>query len=193
MKFSQPGFVTIFLVIMAIFFVGCTAHVPSGSPIATPKVTADLATTSATSVSATAQTLTPHITPEATTSPAAIRVFTGNYHWAEYRENNTVTMPPNPRFQWELAVRVERSTENNNGSPAIHYKITTTSDYPEWIGDTLVNTKNGRIEVEESYYEASTDRVLGKTMTETIKGEMKPEVDFTAYLSGYHREDSPGG
>jgi hypothetical protein len=111
----------------------------------------------------------------------------------EYRENNTVTMPPNPRFQWVFSVRAERSTANYNSSPAIHFKITATSDYPEWIGDTLVNTKNGRIEVEDSYYDASTGRILGKTMTETIKGEMKPEVDLTTYLSGYHREDSPGG
>jgi len=193
MKFSQPSFVTIILVIMAIFFAGCTASAPAASPAATPKVTADLTTTSGTPVSSTAGNMTEHITQETTPSPASIRVFAGNYHWVEYRENNTVTMPPNPRFQWEFAVRVERSPENYNGSPAIHYKITTTSDYPEWIGDILVNTKNGRIDVEDSYYEASTDRVLGKTMTETIKGEMKPAVDYTAYLSGYHHEDSPGG
>jgi hypothetical protein len=152
-----------------------------------------MTTTNGTPVSATSQHPTSPITPETTASPAAVRVFTGDYHWVEYRENNTVTMPPNPRFQWVFAVRVERSKGNYNGSPSIHYKITTTSDYPEWIGDSLVNTKNGRIDVEDSYYEASTDRFLGETMTETIKGKAKPAVDFNAYLSGHHREDSPGG
>ena len=101
-------------------------------------------------------------------------------------------MPPNPRYQWEYVVKTERTDDNYKGIPAFHFKITSTSDYAEWVGDKPVNTVNGQISVSDIYYTRSTDRFLGGTWTETIKGVSKP-ADYSAYYARQSREDKPGG
>ena len=101
-------------------------------------------------------------------------------------------MPPNPRYQWEVALKAERTDENYKGIPAIHFKITSTSDYPEWVGDKLVHTANGRIAVSDTYYNRSTNEFLGGTWTETIKGVSKT-ADYSAYYARQSRDGKPGG
>jgi hypothetical protein len=117
----------------------------------------------------------------------------GEYRWAEYRENNTVTMPPNPRYQWEYVVKTERFPGPYKGNPAIHYKVTLTSDYSEWVGNELITTKDGMVLVSDAYYDPSTDRFVGETTTETVKGVTGPSSDSSSYYSQHYREDSPGG
>ncbi len=183
MKVSYVGIITIILVITAILFSGCSDPVPTTSPYAT-QVTATVTLPARQSSS---------ITPEATTIPAGVRIFTGNYHWIEYRNNISVTMPPNPRSFWLYTIKMERSTENYKGTPTIHYKFTTISDYPELVGNTVTVTKDGRIAIHDFYYGTTTGRFLGDTMIETIKGVEKPAVNSSAYYSGHSPEDSPGG
>lgn len=190
MKVSHIGIITIILVITAIVFAGCTSSAPSSSTT-TPQVTATVTTTTGTS----AVTTTP---PPVTTglvkvTESPVKVFNGDYHWVEYRNNISVTMPPNPRYQRDMQERVERSSETYKGTPAVHYKSTETSDYPEWVGDTLTNTKNGHIFVDDSYYDTSTNKFLGETTTEMIKGVLTPAVDSSAYYAVHYREDKPGG
>jgi hypothetical protein len=188
--FSLPFF-TILLVVTAIFVAGCSDSVPSTSSVTTPQITAT-ATNNVTTPAATTIPQ-PATTAQVTATDSQIRVFNGEYHWAEYRENNTVTMPPNPRYQWEYDIRLERSTAKYEGIPAIHYKVTTISDYPEWVGDTLTHTKDGRIAVEDTYYDISTNTFLGETSTETIKGELNPAVDSSVYYTEHCRENQPCG
>ncbi len=190
MKVSYSGIITIILVITAILFSGCSDPAPTPSPYTTqvaatatiPAGTSEMTTTRQSS----------SITPETTTIPAGFRIFNGDYHWAEYRKNNTVTMPPNPRYQWEYAVKAERTDDNYKGIPAMHFKITSTSDYGEWVGDKLVNTANGLISVSEIYYDRSTNAFLGGTWSETIKGVSKT-ADYSAYYAKQSRGGKPGG
>jgi hypothetical protein len=89
---------------------------------------------------------------------------------------------------------MERSTGKYGVGPAIHYKVTTISDYGECcINNVVTITKDGRISVENTYYDTSTNRFLGGTRTETIKGVLKPAVDSSAYYAGHCQEDKPGG
>jgi len=131
----------------------------------------------------------PAITAGTTTAPAQAKVF-GTYRWVEYRNNITQTLPPNPRYQWEMHERVERSRETYTGTPSIHYKITETADYPEWVGSVLTHTANGSIRVTDRYYEASTNTFLGGTTTETIMGTAKPRANLPA-VEQFSREDRP--
>jgi hypothetical protein len=190
MKFSSVCIITIILVIMTILFAGCSDPAQTASP-ETPEITAIETTPAGTSEIIPAR-LSSEITPEVTTIPAAVRIFKGDYHWAEYRENNTVTMPPNPRFQWEYTVKAERTDDNYKGIPAIRFIITSTSDYAEWVNDKLENTANGLISVSDTYYDRSTNAFLGGTWSETIKGVSKT-ADYSAYYAKQSREDKPGG
>ena len=188
MKFSYSGVITILLVIVAVVFTGCTDSAPSAPSVMTQKIT----------VIAKKTTLSPSITPartpattvedKATENP--VKVFNGDYRWVEYRNNNTVTMPPNPRYQWEYALKTERSSGSYKGIPAIHFKITSTSDYSEWVGDKLMHTTNGRIAVSDRYYDISSNKFLGGTWAETIKGIMKPVTDLPVNEL-FSRDDRP--
>jgi len=132
----------------------------------------------------------PATTIEVKATESPVKVFNGDYRWVEYRNNNTVTMPPNPRYQWEYALKTERSSGSYKGIPAIHFKITSTSDYSEWVGDKLMHTTNGRIAVSDRYYDISTNKFLGGTWGETIKGIVKPVTDLPVNEQ-FSREDRP--
>jgi hypothetical protein len=184
------GIITIFLIITTAFFAGCTDSAAQAPSDTTPQITSTIAKTTRTpSVTITRQ---PVTTVHVTTTENTVKIFNGDYHWVEYRNNNTVTMPPNPRYQWEYAIRTERSNGNYKGIPAIHYKITSTSDYAEWISDKLIHTANGMITVSDRYYDISTNRFLGGTSTETIKGIVKPATDLQIN-DQISREDRPAG
>lgn len=98
-------------------------------------------------------------------TPVPAVVFSGEYRWAEYRINNTITLPPNPRYQWEYAARIERFDEEYYGIPAVHEKITVTGDDDRWEDGKLVTTKNGFHATENTYFERATKRFLGGTYT----------------------------
>jgi len=191
MKFSQSGGIAILLFVFAVLFAGCTGSAPSEPSVTNPQVTATVTTTTGTpAVTPTSQ---PATTVQVKATESPVKVFNGEYHWVEYRENNTVTLPPNPRYQWEYDITMERSTGKYGGSPAIHYKVTTISDYGECcINNAVTITKNGRISVEDTYYDPSTNRLLGGTTTETIKGTAKPATDIAADEK-FRQEDKPGG
>ncbi|WAC04879.1 MAG: hypothetical protein OS112_10560 [Methanoregula sp.] len=120
-----------------------------------------------------------------------VRVFNGEYRWVEYHENNSVTMPPNPRSSWVYTIRMERSIGVYKAAPAVRYKTIMMTDYPELAGDIVTVTKNGWIIVDDRYYDPFSDRFLGGTETSTIKGTAKPSIDIPAYQN--NREDRPGG
>ncbi len=102
-------------------------------------------------------------------------------------------MPPNPRSSWVYDIRMEQSPGKYDGSPAIHYKFTSTSDYPELVGNSVTIIKDGQIAVHDFYYDNFTNRFLSDTMTETIKGVIEPAVNSSAYYSEHYREARPGG
>jgi hypothetical protein len=190
MSLNSSCFFTIILVMGALVFSGCTDSAPSEPPVTTPQNAPTVIETTNSPVATIARQ--PVITAEVITTENPVRVFTGNYHWVEYRKNNTVTMPPNPRYQWEYTVRAERSDDNYKGTPAIRFRITSTSDYAEWVGDKLVNTPNGQISFSDIYYNRTSDTFLGGTWTETIKGVTKT-ADYSAYYARQSREGKPGG
>ncbi|MFZ1898659.1 hypothetical protein [Methanoregula sp.] len=175
MKVSLVGIMTMVLVVTATVFAGCTNSAPSSS-IPISQVTASVTTIVRTPTLPTTRQPSATITAE-TTTPAAVTVF-GAYNWAEYRNNMTTTPPAGGRYQWEADVKIERTTGTYDGTPAVHYKITNTEDYSEWIGNTLTTTKNGAITVFDTYYDASTNTFLGGTETDTIKGVVNPATDI---------------
>lgn len=135
----------------------------------------------------------PAATAAVTVTADPVRIFSGEYRWVEYRETDTVTLPPNPRYQWEYQIRAERSAEEYNGTPAIHYRVTRTGDYTQWVGGKPVDTPGGWITVTETYYDAGTLDFLRGTWAETIKGIPKTVEDLSGYNRGHRREDGIAG
>lgn len=157
--------ITILLVITAVLFAGCTGQDEPGIPEQVQQTITPVSTSFGT-VAMTTVTR-PVTTVHVITTESPIRIFNGEYHWAEYRINNTVTMPPNPRYQWEYNAKNERSSELYNGIPAIHEKITITGDDD--------NFDNAYYETENMYFEKSTKRFLGGTITIRRNGVDEPE------------------
>jgi hypothetical protein len=181
--------ITSLLVIIAVVFAGCTNPAPSEHPVTTPQIPV--------TANETMGTVTSTINPQVTVTQinpklGSINVFSGDYHWVEYRNNITQTLPPNPRYQWEKNERVERSEGDYKGIPAVHYKTTTTLDYPEWVGDKLIHSENGWIIVTDSYYDTLENTFLGGTSSETIKGVKKPLTEIPT-MTSFNREEKPGG
>jgi hypothetical protein len=180
--------VTIFLVIMAVLFAGCTGKdepvVPeqaqqSITPVSMPQGTASVTSD-----------LQPVITVQVTATASPFKVFNGEYNWAEYRENNTITLPPNPRYQWEYVIKTELSAESYKGIPAIHEKITLSGDHKEWVEEKLVTTKTGVLSVTDLYFDRTTNRVLGGSKIDSIPG-MDPAPKDIPADEQYCREDKP--
>jgi len=190
MSLNNSCFFVILLVTGALIFAGCTDSAPSGPSVTTPHITTTAIKTTGYPMAIIAQQPGTPAEVKATGNP--VRVFTGDYHWVEYRKNNSVTMPPNPRYQWEYAVRAVRSDDTYKGTPAIRFRITSTSDYGEWVGNKLVNTPNGQISFSDISYDRTSDMFLGGTWTETIKGVTKT-ADYSAYYARQSRDEKPGG
>jgi hypothetical protein len=184
MHFFPLRTTAILLVMIAVSVAGCSDSVPPVSSEPAPQTTATMIKTKGITISQPATSFTTIITE----SP--VKVFNGEYHWVEYRKNITQTLPPNPRYQWEYPVKTERSPEIYQGVPSIHEKITSRLDYPEWVGGTLINTERGWIVVTDLYFEVSTNRFLGGTSTETIKGISKPPANLPADVQ-FSRENKP--
>jgi hypothetical protein len=174
---------------VAVVFSGCTNPAPSELPVTTPQIPV---TETKTLVTVTTTVNPPETITEINTKNSSIKVFNGDYRWVEYRNNITQTLPPNPRYQWEKNERVERSVSDYKGTTAIHYKITTTLDYPEWSGDKLVHSPNGWIIITDSYYDERENTFLGGTSSEMIKGVKKPATEIPAGTS-LNREEKPTG
>jgi hypothetical protein len=102
----------------------------------------------------------------------------------------TQTLAPNPRYQWEINVKIEHASESYHGISALHEKTTETSDYQEWADQELVTTKNGRVSVTDRNFAVSSDMILGGTWEGTIKGVAQRGEDIGADEQ-YHREDRP--
>lgn len=176
------------LIIVAVVFSGCTYPALSEHSITTPQIPVTVTKTLVT----VSTTVNPQVTITQITTNSSIKVFTGDYHWVEYRNNITQTLPPNPRYQWEKTERVERSEGYYKGLPAHHYKTTTTLDYPEWAGDKLIHSPNGWVIVYDSYYDKLENTLLGGTSSETIKGVKKPVTEISAGTS-FNKEEKPSG
>ena len=178
MKFSQSCSITILLFMLAVLFAGCSSPDQSAPPVTSPQVTAAMTTT--TGIPAVTTARQPATTLQVMAKEDPVKVFGADYKWVEYRNNITLTLPPNPRYQWEYDIRTERSTGNYEGIPATHYKITETMDYPEWAGDKLLKTPKGWIIVTDRYFDTSTNKFLGGRTTETTRGTAKPATDIPA-------------
>ncbi len=172
MKFSFTGIIPI-LVILSLVSAGCTnpaqpAHTP---PQTTSNPVATITTTTAPPVAT--DRINPKLSPDT--------MFSGEYRWVEYRNTITQTLPPNPRYSWNTRERVERSNGTYQGIPAVHYRITETGDYGEWVDLTLVQTKDGMITVTDRYFDAVTGKFLGGTTANTIKGNPEPPAQLPDY------------
>jgi hypothetical protein len=189
LKFPIKAVIASLLIIFAVVFSGCTNPAPSELPVTTPQIPVK----ETKSIVSVATTVNPQETiTQINTKNSSIKVFNGDYHWVEYRNNITQTLPPNPRYQWEKNERVERSQGDYKGTPAIHYKTTTTLDYPEWVGGKLIHSENGWIIVTDSYYDTLESTFLGGTSSETIKGVKKPVTEIAGGAS-FNREEKPSG
>lgn len=103
-----------------------------------------------------------------------VKIFRGDYHWAEYRINNTITLPPNPRYQWEYRARIQRSAETWKGILATHELVTVTGDHSYWKDGMRIVIKDGYHATEDRYYERSTKRLLGGTFRASGEGVDDP-------------------
>jgi hypothetical protein len=184
MHFFPHRNIAILLVVLVVSVAGCTHSVPSVSSEPAPQTTATIIKTIGITISQPATNI------KITVTESPVKIFNGEYHWGEYRKNITQTLPPNPRYQWEYPVKTERSLEIYQGVPAIHEKITSILDYPEWVGGTLIKTEKGWIIVTDLYFEVSTNKILGGTSTETIKGILKPTANLPAGEQ-FSRENKP--
>jgi hypothetical protein len=170
----QSGIIVIFLIIITGISAGCTGSVPPASSDTTPQITVAATETN--------QTPTTAIVAEAMTNPTAVSiskpdgelkpgdkvnstdVFSRNYSWCEYQENVTSEMPPNGIVQRIYFSRIERTIDDYNGAPAIHYK--SISEGKGWnvisnhyidtsinnqLGGTIINTRDGKIDSIENY------------------------------------------
>ena len=190
MKFSKMRIVMILLVIVTIVFSGCTDSSPSEPSVTTPQTTVTITKTIPSNAVTTARQPVTTVGVMATENP--VKIFNGDYHWVEYRKNITQTLPPNPRYQWDYVVKTEHSAGNYKGVPAIHEKVTSILDYPEWIDGNLIHTEKGWIIVTDRYFDASTNNSLGGTSTETIRGMVKPPTTLPADEK-FIRENQPSG
>ena len=197
---AAAGLVILMLLLLLMVAVpGCGAPedapvVPAGTPAATapaaiPGTTPVIPRAGASPVPVPSHAVAP--APSAPPAPGPALQF-GPWTSVEYRMNNTVTMPPNPRFQWASAVRLERETTRYAGMPAVHYTGTMTTDYAEWAGGNLVTVKDGLVEVTHRYYAADDYRFLGGNLTRRVKGITEPAESFLPVAETL-REDRPGG
>jgi len=183
--------ISVFLVIMAVLFAGCTGSDGTIPPAQVQQtITGDITDTVGTT--ATVSPAATHISAVTMTSSPAlsktVHLF-GEYKWADYRNNITQTLPPNPRYQWEIATKIEHSSGSYNGSQALHEKITQTLDYSKWINNQLVTTKNGDVVITDRFFNVTTGELLGGSASETINGVAQPDVAFS--FGEYRRDDTP--
>ncbi|WP_048149754.1 hypothetical protein [Methanolacinia paynteri] len=160
----QTCVIVIALIIYAAFSTGCT-------DTSIPESPTDPTQTAANAVETTKITTTITVTPEPTVKPEDIKVFR-DFKRAEYRNNITQTFPPNPRYQWETAVKIERSYKSYKGTIAIYEKLTGTMDYS--------GTENGLISVYERFLDSETNNYLGGTIETTINGVTQPASELNA-------------
>lgn len=159
MLFFPLRSIAILLGVIMVSVVGCTDSVPSASSEPASQSTTTIIKTIGTTISQPATSI------KITVTESPVKIFNGEYRWVEYRINNTITLPPNPRYQWEYAARIERSFEVYHGTPAVHEIISVTGDDSDWEDGILVTTKNGFHATEDTYFERSTKRFLGGTYT----------------------------
>jgi len=188
----KPETVLVCIVICMILGVGCTSQDEPVTPSQVQQTITPVSVFSATpAVTPAPQAVT---TVPVTPTKSPVRIFNGEYRWVEYRENSSTLMPPNPRSSWIYNHRLERSVENFRGIPAVHQKITTISDYPECCIDNVVTiTQDGRVNVEDTWFDASTGRCLGGTLTGTIKGTIQPSEEIPEDKSLADAGDRYGG
>jgi hypothetical protein len=166
--------ITILLIITAVLLTGCTGQDKPAPPAAVQQTITPGSMPHGTAAVTTLRQPVTSVQITATENP--VKIFNGDYHWVEYREISSVTMPPNPRSSWIYSHRLERSTENYQGRPAVHFKTTTISDYPECcINDIVTITKDGSVYVEDTWFDTSTGRCLGGTLSGTIRGIAQPQ------------------
>jgi hypothetical protein len=183
---------TILLVITAVLFAGCTGQDEPGVPEQVQQTITPVSTSPGTA--AMTPVPNPATTVQITVTESPVRIFNGQYRWVEYRENSSVTMPPNPRSSWIYNHKLERSMENFKGKPADHHKTTTISDYPECCINNIVTiTKNGSVYLEDIYLDASTGRSLGGTLSSTIKGVAQPPEEIPEDIASLNPDVDYGG
>ncbi|MCK9591642.1 MAG: DUF3108 domain-containing protein [Methanoregula sp.] len=184
--------VTILLVTTAVLFAGCTSQDEPVVPEQVQKTITPVSTSYETVAITTVHQ--PVTTVQISATKSTAKVFNGEYHWVEYRQNNSVTMPPNPRSSWIYNIKLEKSTSAYKGTAAIHYKITTISDYPECcINETVTITRDGSVFVEDTYFDASIDKFLGGTLSRAIKGVAQSPEEYTEDNMQFSPGASPGG
>jgi hypothetical protein len=167
------GIITILLVITAVLFAGCTGQDEPVVPEQVQRtVTPDSRSTGTPAATAIPQSVT---TIQVTETESPVKIFNGEYHWVEYRINNTATYVPGTRTQWEYVAKNERSSELYDGIPAIHEKITVTGDRYDWKDGKRITLKNAFHMTENLYFERSTKRFLGGTIDISDAGVDKPE------------------
>ncbi|MDO9326505.1 MAG: hypothetical protein Q7T80_16265 [Methanoregula sp.] len=183
--------ITILLVITAVLFAGCTGQDEPVVPEQVPQTITHVSMSSGTA----AMTQVPHpvTTVQVTTTENPVKVFNGKYNWVEYRENSSVTMPPNPRSSWIYDIKMERTEENYLGSPAVHEKFTILSDYPELSNNSVTITKDGSIEITDIYFHRSTNKYLSGKWSRRVKGVEQTPEDYSDFYSRHNQEDNPSG
>jgi hypothetical protein len=136
-----------------------------------PESPANPTQTAVNAIETTKITATITVTAEPTVKPEDIKVF-GDFKRAEYRNVIAQTLAPNPRYQWETALKIERSYKSYKGTMAVYEKFTGIMDYS--------GIENGLIAVYERFLDSETNNYLGGTIETILKGVMQPVSELNA-------------
>lgn len=170
MLFFHLRSIAVLLAVIMVSAAGCTDSVPFGSPEPPRQSAATITTTRGTTIPQPA----PGMKITVTESPP--KIFNGEYRWAEYRINNTVTFVSGSRTQWEYTARIQPSSEVYHGIPAIHETITISGDTVDWRGEDRVIIPHGFQATQDLFYDGASKRFLGGSFDSARNGADQPQL-----------------
>jgi hypothetical protein len=135
MKFKSLNIIAIILIVFVIAIAGCASKSPLPS-----------ASTQANGSSS----------QQVGSNVSSSSVFGTNYNWIKYQMTNNYR-----GNEMKNNLRIERSTVDYKGTPAVHLKT----------NSTISTTSRGGNMVSDIYYDTSMDTILGGTITMTINGQ----------------------
>jgi hypothetical protein len=136
MRIKTLNIVAIMLIVFVVAIAGCSSKSPS----------------SANSTPASGSS-SPSSSQQVGSTVSSSSVFGTNYNWMQFQITNNYG-----GTEMNTTTKIEKSTGDYKGTPAIHQKMTSTT------------SNNGNV-VYDIYYDTSKNNVLGGTMTMTINGQ----------------------
>jgi hypothetical protein len=167
MKFIHVSIMAIMLVVIAVAIAGCTSTSPSSSTSTQTSGSSSSVATPSGAASSSSQ--------QVGSTVSSSSVFGTNYNWVGYQITSNYG-----GTERTTTTKIERSTGDYKGTPAIHQKMTST-------------ISTGTSMVYDVYYDTAMSNVLGGTMTTTVNGQtMTQDVPAsqlsTQVMSNFNKE-----